>query len=251
MSDDVRLNDLGQPIGAALSDWRPPAQPAQKVLQGRFCLVEPLDVARHARALFDANGQDRDHRMWTYLFSGPFASFEEYERWLAERVASTDPLFRAFVDRASGNALGLGSFMRIDPHAGSIEVGHIAMSPVLQRSPAATEAMYLMMRHAFELGYRRYEWKCDSLNEKSRRAAERLGFTFEGLFRQATVYKGRSRDTAWYSVIDSEWPLLREAFERWLDRDNFDAAGVQRARLGDIRTALRAHRSTYGRPREG
>jgi RimJ/RimL family protein N-acetyltransferase len=243
VNDDVRLNDLGQPIGAALPDWRPPAHPPQKVLQGRFCLVEPLDLARHARALFDANGQDRDHRMWTYLFSGPFATFDEYERWLAERVASTDPLFRAFVDRASGNALGLGSFMRIDPHAGSIEVGHIAMSPVLQRSPAATEAMYLMMRHAFELGYRRYEWKCDSLNEKSRRAAERLGFTFEGLFRQATVYKGRSRDTAWYSVIDSEWPVLHEAFERWLDRDNFDAAGVQRARLGDIRAALRTQRS--------
>ena len=180
--------------------------------------------------------------------SGPFASFDEYERWLAERVASTDPLFRAFVDRASGNASGLGSFMRIDPHAGSIEVGHIAMSPVLQRSPAATEAMYLMMRHAFELGYRRYEWKCDSLNEKSRRAAERLGFAFEGVFRQATVYKGRSRDTAWYSVIDSEWPVLREAFERWLDRDNFDAAGVQRARLEDIRAALRPRRDADGRP---
>ncbi len=248
MSDDARQNELGQPIGPALPDWQPPARPAQKVLQGRFCLVEPLDVARHARALFDANGQDRDHRMWTYLFSGPFATFDEYERWLAERVASTDPLFRAFVDRASGKRCGHRRVHADRPAAGSIEVGHIAMSPVLQRSPAATEAMYLMMRHAFELGYRRYEWKCDSLNEKSRRAAERLGFTFEGLFRQATVYKGRSRDTAWYSVIDSEWPALREAFERWLDRDNFDAAGVQRARLGDIRAALRPRRKADGRP---
>jgi RimJ/RimL family protein N-acetyltransferase len=243
LSDEARLNELGQPIGSALPDWQPPARPAPKVLKGRFCRVEPLDASRHARALFDANSQDRDHRMWTYLFSGPFGTFDEYERWLAERVASTDPLFRAFVDRTSGNAAGIGSFMRIDPPAGSIEVGHIALSPVLQRSPAATEAMYLMMRHAFELGYRRYEWKCDSLNANSRRAAERLGFTFEGLFRQATVYKGRSRDTAWYSVIDSEWPVLREAFERWLDRDNFDAAGVQRARLGDIRAVLRPHRS--------
>ena len=121
---------------------------------------------------------------------------------------------------------------------------------LLQRSPAATEAMYLMMRHAFELGYRRYEWKCDALNARSRRAAERLGFVFEGVFRQATVYKGRSRDTAWYSVIDSEWPLLREAFERWLDRDNFDASGVQRARLEDIRAALQSRRDADGRPGE-
>jgi RimJ/RimL family protein N-acetyltransferase len=243
VKEAARQNELGQPVGPALPDWRVPARPAPQVLAGRFCRVEPLDVARHARALFDANAQDRDHRMWTYLFSGPFASFDEYERWLLERVPGTDPLFRAFVDCASGKAVGIGSFMRIDPPAGSIEVGHIAMSPVLQRSPAATEAMYLMMRHAFELGYRRYEWKCDSLNEKSRRAAERLGFTFEGLFRQATVYKGRSRDTAWYSVIDSEWPLLREAFERWLDPGNFDAAGRQRARLDEIRAALQPRRS--------
>ena len=131
--------------------------------------------------------------------------------------------------------------MRIDPPHGTIEVGHIAMSPLLQRSPAATEAMYLMMRHAFELGYRRYEWKCDALNARSRRAAERLGFVFEGVFRQATVYKGRSRDTAWYSVIDSEWPLLREAFERWLDRDNFDAVGTAAFEPGDIRAARGRH----------
>jgi RimJ/RimL family protein N-acetyltransferase len=131
--------------------------------------------------------------------------------------------------------------MRIDPPAGSIEVGHIALSPLLQRSPAATEAMYLMMRHAFELGYRRYEWKCDSLNENSRNAAVRLGFSHEGTFRQATVYKGRSRDTAWYSVIDSEWPLLREAFERWLAPENFDASGRQRTRLADLRRGLQDH----------
>jgi RimJ/RimL family protein N-acetyltransferase len=239
MNDASRINELGLPIGPALPTWQPPARPAQRQLQGRFCRVEPLDVAGHARELFAANSQDREQRMWTYLFSGPFASFEEYARWLAERAAGEDPLFRAFVELSSGHAVGIGAFMRIDPAAGSIEVGHIAMSPSLQRSPAATEAMYLMMRHAFELGYRRYEWKCDALNAKSRRAAERLGFTFEGVFRQATVYKGRSRDTAWYSVIDSEWPLLREAFERWLDRDNFDTSGLQRASLSDIRATLR------------
>jgi RimJ/RimL family protein N-acetyltransferase len=235
VSDEPRRNALGQPIGPALPDWRPPARPSAEPLRGRFCSVEPLDVAKHARALFDANSQDHEGRMWTYLFSGPFESFDAYERWLAERAPGTDPLFRVFVDRASGQAVGIGAFMRIDPAAGSIEVGHIALSPVLQRSPAATEAMYLMMRHAFDLGYRRYEWKCDSLNEKSRRAAERLGFTFEGIFRQAIVCKGRSRDTAWYSIIDSEWPRVREAFERWLDRDNFDAAGQQRRSLAELR----------------
>lgn len=238
MNEAPRRNALGQPIGPELPDWRPPPRPQQQPLVGRFCTVEPIDMARHARDLFEANSLDRENRMWTYLFSGPYASFEEYERWLAERAPSTDPLFQAFVSRETGRAVGLGSFMRIDPAMGCMEVGHIAMSPLLQRSPAATEAMYLMMRHAFELGYRRYEWKCDSLNEKSRRAAERLGFTYEGLFRQAIVYKGRSRDTAWYSIIDSEWPRVREAFERWLDPGNFGADGRQRASLAQIRAAL-------------
>lgn len=238
MSPAPRCNELGQPIGPALPDWRPPPRPLQQSLVGRFCTVEPLVVARHARDLYAANSLDQEQRMWTYLFSGPYASFDEYERWLAERAPGTDPLFQAFVSNATGRAVGLGAFMRIDPAAGSIEVGHIAMSPLLQRSPAATEAMYLMMRHAFELGYRRYEWKCDSLNEKSRRAAERLGFTYEGLFRQAIVYKGRSRDTAWYSIIDQEWPRVRDAFERWLAPANFDATGQQRQSLAGIRAAL-------------
>ena len=248
MNKGPQHNDLGQPIGPELPGWQLPARPAQRPLQGRFCIVEPLDVARHARALFDANSQDREHRMWTYLTYGPFTDFDTYERWLTGCAASPDPLFQAFVDRRSGNTVGIGAFMRIDPPAGTIEVGHIALSPALQRSPAATEAMYLMMRHAFEFGYRRYEWKCDALNARSRRAAERLGFVFEGVFRQATIYKGRSRDTAWYSVIDSEWPLLREAFERWLDRDNFDASGVQRTRLEIIRAALQSRRDADGRP---
>jgi RimJ/RimL family protein N-acetyltransferase len=238
MSDAPRRNELGQPIGPALPDWRPPPRPQQQPLVGRFCTVEPLDPAKHARDLFEANSLDREHRMWTYLFSGPYDSFEDYERWLAERAPGVDPLFQAFVSRETGRAVGLGSFMRIDQAMGAIEVGHIAMSPLLQRSPAATEAMFLMMRHAFELGYRRYEWKCDSLNEKSRRAAERLGFTYEGLFRQAIVYKGRSRDTAWYSIIDAEWPRVRAAFERWLEPGNFDADGRQCASLAQIRAAL-------------
>jgi len=230
-----RLNELGQPIGPALPDWQPPPRPARRVLEGHWCRVEPLDAARHGLELHDANSLDREGRMWTYLQSGPFASFEDYREWLEPRPASEDPLFFAFVDAASNRATGLGSYLRIEPAAGSIEVGHLQFSPLLQRTPAATEAMYLMMRNAFELGYRRYEWKCDALNAASRRAAERLGFTFEGVFRQALVYKGRSRDTAWYSVLDSAWPALQRGLRAWLQPDNFDDSGLQRRSLAGCR----------------
>jgi RimJ/RimL family protein N-acetyltransferase len=162
------------------------------------------------------------------LFYGPFDSFDAYRRWLVAMTESNDPLFYAIVDNASGKAVGVAAYMRIDPANGVIEVGHLNFSPALQRTAAATEAMYLMMRRAFdELGYRRYEWKCDSLNAPSRSAAERLGFHYEGLFRQAIIYKNRSRDTAWFSIIDSEWPARKTAFERWLAPENFDAAGRQ------------------------
>ena len=177
--------------------------------------------------------------MWTYLFSGPFADFAEYHAWLEPKPASEDPLFFAFVDLATGRAVGLGSYLRIEPANGVIEVGHLQFSPRMQRTPVATEAMYLMMRNAFALGYRRYEWKCDALNAASRRAAERLGFRFEGIFRQAIVYKDRNRDTAWFSVIDSEWPALDAAFRAWLDPANFDAEGRQRRSLVDLREACR------------
>jgi RimJ/RimL family protein N-acetyltransferase len=169
--------------------------------------------------------------MWTYLFSGPFGTAQEFAAWLAAREDSLDPLFFAIVDGPTGHATGLASYLRIETMHGVVEVGHLAFSPLLQRTRAATEAMYLMMKHAFELGYRRYEWKCDALNEASRRAAERLGFRFEGIFRQAVVYKGRNRDTAWYSIVDSEWPARRAAFEAWLDPANFDADGRQLRRL--------------------
>jgi RimJ/RimL family protein N-acetyltransferase len=177
--------------------------------------------------------------MWTYLFSGPFANFAEYHAWLEPKPASEDPLFFAFVDLATGRAVGLGSYLRIEPANGAIEVGHLQFSPRMQRTPVATEAMYLMMRNAFALGYRRYEWKCDALNAASRRAAERLGFRFEGIFRQAIVYKGRNRDTAWFSVIDSEWPALDAAFRAWLDPANFDPEARQRRSLVDLREACR------------
>ena len=230
-----RVNALGQPIGPELPGWRPPSRPARGVLAGRFCRVEPLDVERHAAGLHAANALDREGRMWTYLQSGPFDSFERYREWLAPREASEDPLFYAIVDASSGQAVGLGSYLRIDPANGSVEVGHLQFSPLLQRTPAATEALYLMMQHAFELGYRRFEWKCDALNAASRRAAGRLGFTFEGVTRQAAVYKGRSRDTAWHSILDAEWPALDAAFRAWLEPGNFDAGGRQLRTLAACR----------------
>lgn len=226
-----RVNALGQPIGPELTGWRPPPRPERRVLEGRYCRVEPLDVQRHAAGLHAANSLDREGRMWTYLYSGPFASFDAYRAWLEPRPASDDPLFFAFVDTARAQAVGTGAYMRIDPANGVMEIGHLAFSPLMQRTPIATEAMYLMMRSAFELGYRRYEWKCDALNAASWRAAERLGFTFEGIFRQAIVYKGRNRDTAWFSIIDHEWPALDAAFRAWLDPANFDADGRQRRKL--------------------
>jgi RimJ/RimL family protein N-acetyltransferase len=204
-------------------------------MTGRYCRVEPLDIDRHAPSLHAANRLAPDHRAWTYLSADGFDTLEEYTGWLRDRASGDDPLFHAIVDVASGEAVGLASYLRIDREHGVIEVGHLNFSPRLQRTRAATEAMYLMMRRAFdELGYRRYEWKCDSLNEPSRRAAIRLGFSFEGVFRQAIVYKGRSRDTAWFSIIDAEWPALRVAYARWLDPANFDDSGRQRRRLQDV-----------------
>jgi RimJ/RimL family protein N-acetyltransferase len=215
-------------------------------MHGRYCRVEPLNPARHGSDLHAANEDDASGGMWTYLSIGPFPDETAYRAWLEDAAESDDPQFHAIVDVGSGRAIGVAAYLRIDPANGVIEVGHLQFSPRLQRTRAATEAMYLMMRRAFdELGYRRYEWKCDSLNAPSRAAAERFGFRLEGIFRQAVVYKGRNRDTAWYSVLDHEWPVLRAAFERWLDPANFDPAGRQRTRLADVRASLpggRIHR---------
>lgn len=232
------LNHLGQPIGEPLPDWTPPPRPAREPLAGNYCRVEPLDAARHGPELFAANSADADGRIWTYLAYGPFATLEAYMAWLQPAAASEDPLFFAIVDLRTNQAAGVASYLRITPSAGSIEVGHLAFAPALQRTPAATEAMYLMMERAFALGYRRYEWKCDALNAASRAAAQRLGLSFEGIFRQATVYKGRNRDTAWYAAIDREWPALRRAFEQWLDPANFDADGRQRVSLSALTRPL-------------
>jgi RimJ/RimL family protein N-acetyltransferase len=233
------FNHLKQPVGPAVPGWKPPARPEREVMTGRFCRLEPLDPERHARVLFEANAADADDRSWTYLPYGPFESFETYRAWLEHSAGAKDPLFFTILDH-SGAPVGLAAYLRIDPAAGSIEVGHLKFSSAMQRTPIATEAMFLMMQRAFELGYRRYEWKCHSMNTPSRAAAQRLGFSFEGIFRQATVVKGRSRDTAWYSVIDSEWPRLRGAFQQWFAPDNFDAKESQLVSLSDLTRPLLA-----------
>lgn len=231
------VNELGQPIGWPLPAWVPPPYPPREPMRGRFCSVEPINE-RFAADLHAANTCDGDGRNWTYLPYGPFATEEDYRRWLVTTCFGSDPQFHAIVDITDQRAMGVAAYLRIAPTIGSIEIGHIHFSPLLQRKPAATEAMYLMMRNAFALGYRRYEWKCDALNAPSRAAAQRLGFSFEGIFRQATVYKGRNRDTAWYAVIDQDWPALAKAFETWLDPGNFDQAGRQRISLTELTSPL-------------
>lgn len=205
---------------------------------GRYCSVEPLDPAQHASDLHQAYTLDMDGRIWTYLAYGPFASLESFRAWMNGTCLTSDPMFFAIIDNDTGKAVGVASYLRISPESGSIEVGHINYSPLLQRTPSATEAMYLMMKLAFELGYRRYEWKCDCLNAKSRAAAQRLGLSFEGIFRQATIYKGRNRDTAWYAAIDAEWPALDKAFLNWLDPGNFDADGKQKTSLTELTKSI-------------
>lgn len=229
-----RLNALGQPIGEALDGWQAPPRPSRTSIDGRWARLEPLSPDVHGRALFEANALDRDGRNWTYLPVGPFATFADYDTWLRQMAASDDPLFYTIIDRAQDRPIGVAAYLRIDPAAGSIEVGHINFSPLAQRSRMATDVMFQMMRHAFALGYRRYEWKCDALNGPSRVAADRFGFTYEGLFRQATIYKGRSRDTAWYSILDREFPPVEAAYQTWLADANFDEAGQQRQKLADL-----------------
>lgn len=237
MTEADRINELGQPIGFQIGNWQPPGRPARRPITGHFCSLEPLSAAAHSQQLFDANSKDRTGRLWTYMPYGPFEREDEYRTWVQAQALKEDPVFFAIVDHRARQATGVASFLRIHPQDGSIEVGHINFSPLLQKTAAATEAMYLMMAYVFDdLGYRRYEWKCDALNASSRRAAERLGFLYEGVFRQATVYKGRNRDTAWYAITDRDWTALKPRFEAWLRPDNFTSDGTQR-------TPLQARRS--------
>jgi RimJ/RimL family protein N-acetyltransferase len=217
-------------------NWHPAQAPQREPLPGETVVLEPLDPRRHGEDLFTAaNGADAT---WLYLPYGPFSSRDAFMAWLNDRAPLDDPLTFTIIDRVAGAARGLASFMSIVPEHGVIEIGHIWLSPQLQRTRQATEAIYLMSRHSFDLGNRRLEWKCDAANAGSRRAAERFGFTFEGVFRQHRVIKDRNRDTAWYSIIDREWPVRRAAFEAWLSPDNFDDRGIQRRSLEEVRSGL-------------
>jgi RimJ/RimL family protein N-acetyltransferase len=205
-------------------------------LNGRYVTLEPLDAERHAAALWRA--VEGHEELWTWLFDGPYASEAELRQAIEARQAAAGFVFLAIVPVATGQADGWASFLRMEPEHGAIEMGNILLSPALQRTTAATEAMFLMARHVFEdLGYRRYEWKCNAENLPSRRAAGRLGFTFEGIFRQHMVIKGRNRDTAWFAMLDREWPARKHAFEAWLDPANFDEVGRQRRSLRQLLAA--------------
>jgi RimJ/RimL family protein N-acetyltransferase len=219
--------------------WKPARLPGREALEGMSVRLEPLDPKRHAAQLFStAEGADS---LWDYLAYGPFESRAAFDTWLAEQAASADPRFYAVIDLSAGEARGMAAYMRMAPEHGVIEIGHIWFGPALQRTRQATEAIYLMARHAFDdLGNRRLEWKCDALNQPSRRAAERFGFVYEGIFRQHMVVKDRNRDTAWFSVTDGEWPRRRAAFEAWLSPENFDLAGRQRRSLAEVRQGIQA-----------
>ncbi len=220
--------------GKPLPNWTARPRPARQLIDGRYCRLEALDVAKHGDDLVAAF-MASDPASWAYLFIGPFENDAAIRNWLTEAAVSKDYVYIAIVDRRTGRAAGLCAYMRIDPGNGSIEIGNIHYSDALKRTQATTEAMFLLMRHVFDdLGYRRYEWKCDALNEPSRRAALRLGFTFEGIFRQHMIVKGHSRDTAWFSIVDSEWPALKMAYEKWLSPANFGNDGQQQASLANF-----------------
>ena len=231
MSDHAKL-------GAAVPNWAAPPPPGGAALDGHYVRLERMDPDTHAGDLHRAySGHDA---LWTYLPYGPFPSSAGYHRWVKDTATGADPLFYVLRDRATGHCGGVASYLRITPAAGSIEVGHICLAREIARSRVWTEGMFLMLDHAFTLGYRRYEWKCDALNLASRRAAQRLGFSYEGTLRQMAVVKGRNRDTAWFSVIDTEWAALREAYAAWLAPANFDSSGRQRERLSDLTRLVRA-----------
>ena len=218
--------------------WTPRPRPAAPALAGRWCRLERLAPARHGNTLYEASVAPGAEERFRYLFEPPPATRADFDAWLSRAAAGEDPLFYAVVDSATGRAEGRQALMRIFPEHGVIEIGSILWGPSIARTRIATEALFLFARHSFDdLGYRRLEWKCDAQNEPSRRAALRFGFTFEGIFRQHMVVKGRNRDTAWFAMTDGEWPAIRAGMEKWLAPDNFDEQGRQRTRLADVRRA--------------
>lgn len=226
------LNEYGQPVGEGLGGWRPPAPPAHVTLTGRSVVLEPLAPGRHTPALYKALSA-APGSLWTYMGFGPFDNEESLEATLQAMVDAPDWLPYTFV--VDGDPTGFASYLRINTADGVIEVGSIVFSEHLQQTTAATEGLYLMIKHAFDCGFRRCEWKCDDLNQPSRRAAIRLGFSYEGTFVQATHYKSRNRDTAWYAIVDRDWQGLDRSFRSWLEPENFDDDGVQLTRLEEMR----------------
>ena len=219
-----------------LKNWKPRPRPERKVMEGRLVRLEPLDAAKHGDGLFETSSVPDAMERFRWLPDYPPQTRTEFQPWLEKAEASSDPLFFTVIDKASGKVVGRQTLMRIEPAHGVIEIGNVYWGPLMSRTPMATEAQFLFMNYAFDdLGYRRYEWKCDNDNRPSKRAAERFGFQFEGIFRQDRVVKGKNRDTAWFSIIDGEWPALKKAYEGWLDPDNFDRDGVQKKRLEDFR----------------
>ena len=231
----MKMNELGQPIGDALPNFKPGDLPKMERLEGRYVIVECLSKDKHGADLYEVYGPDSPADMWTYLFQNPVQSQEEWSALLDQMLAAQDRFYYAIVDKESGKALGTFALMRINRGSHVIEVGSVTYSPQLKRTRLATEAQYLLARYVFEeLEYRRYEWKCDALNQPSRYAAERLGFIYEGTFRQAVVYKGRNRDTDWLAMIDKDWPAVKIRLEKWLSPDNFDENGQQIKALSDF-----------------
>ncbi|KAJ9622101.1 uncharacterized protein PV06_05823 [Exophiala oligosperma] len=231
-----------QNIGPAVSSLTPASQPSRVKITGKTVTLEPL-APSHAIDLWPEIQDENTGHIWTYMSDGPYRSLEDFQKAVTTKSESKDLVFSAIVNIRTQKPVGWACYMRIDPNNRVVEVGNILFSPSLQRTKAATEAMYLMMKHAFEdLGYRRYEWKCDNHNGPSKRAALRFGFTFEGVFRQHMIYKGRSRDTAWFSMVDTDWPMIKSAFEKWLDDSNFDHDGKQLCRLEDLRETVPAQR---------
>ncbi len=230
--------ESGLPIGPKVANTGPAKRPERVVLDGRFCRLEPLDPARHGDDIFKAATVPDAPARFQYLPVTAPKTRAEHDEWLTSRAASADPFYFAVIDKRTGRAEGRQSLMRIDPANQSIEIGDIYWGPVISRTPVTTEANFLFARYAFDqLGYRRYEWKCNALNAPSRRAAERFGFTYEGLFRRAVIVRGRSRDTTWFAMVDDDWPALKAAYEHWLDPANFDAEGQQRTSLADLTVA--------------
>jgi RimJ/RimL family protein N-acetyltransferase len=233
-------NALGQPIGAALPNWQPATHPVGLgVRTGQWCCLEPLSAQQHGAGLYRAFADDSDHRMWTYMAAGPFPDPDALIAYMQQLEVQQHEVFFCIIEPIKRQPMGWCSYMRIKPAVGVLELGHLAFAPAMQRTRIATEAVYMMLKTAFEvLGYRRVEWKCDNLNSKSKAAAKRFGFEYEGTFKQATIYKGRTRDTCWFGMTDAHWANIQACYQAWLAPDNFDAQGQQKQRLTDMMACM-------------